>query len=96
MEGGVQLVPYIITYYFIGCFNLWGEVTLLWSLGNIPQQLQLVFLCLTVALINLIIIYYLPSPSLPSCHSMYLFFSFPSGQNITIDLDLLEIVPVIL
>jgi hypothetical protein len=35
--GWVQLVPYIITCYFIGCFNLWGKVTLLWSPGNIPQ-----------------------------------------------------------
>jgi hypothetical protein len=35
--GWVQLVPYIITYYFIGCFNLWGEVSLLWSPGDIPQ-----------------------------------------------------------
>jgi hypothetical protein len=29
--------PYMITCYFIGCFNLWGKVTLLWSPGNIPQ-----------------------------------------------------------
>jgi hypothetical protein len=28
---GVQLVPYMVTYYFIGYFNLWGKVTLLWS-----------------------------------------------------------------
>jgi hypothetical protein len=35
--GAMQLVPYIITCYFIGCFNLWGKVTLLWSLGNILQ-----------------------------------------------------------
>jgi hypothetical protein len=35
--GGGQLVPYIVTCYFIGCFNLWGEGTLLWSPGNIPQ-----------------------------------------------------------
>jgi hypothetical protein len=26
--GELQLVPYIITCYFIGCFNLWSEVTL--------------------------------------------------------------------
>jgi hypothetical protein len=37
--GRLQLVPYIIVCYFIGCFNLWGEVTLLWSPGNIPQLL---------------------------------------------------------
>jgi hypothetical protein len=43
--GGVQFVPYIITCYFIGCFNLWGEVTLLWSPGNIPQ-LQFSFVLL--------------------------------------------------
>jgi hypothetical protein len=36
-NGGVQLVPYIIKCHFIGHFNLWGEVTLLWSPGNIPQ-----------------------------------------------------------
>jgi hypothetical protein len=33
----LQLVLYIITCYFIGFFNLWGKVTLLWSPGNIPQ-----------------------------------------------------------
>jgi hypothetical protein len=28
-NGGVQFIPYIITYYFIGCFNHWDEVILL-------------------------------------------------------------------
>jgi hypothetical protein len=36
MEG-VQLVPYMVTHYLIGCFNLWDEVSLLWSPGNIPK-----------------------------------------------------------
>jgi hypothetical protein len=36
-NGEVWLIPYIITCYFIGCFNLWGEVTFLWSLGYIPH-----------------------------------------------------------
>jgi hypothetical protein len=46
--GGIKLikfVPYIITCYFIGYFNLWGLVTLLWSPGNIPQ-LQFSFVLL--------------------------------------------------
>jgi hypothetical protein len=30
-EMGIQLVPYMVTYYFIGYFNLWGEMTLLRS-----------------------------------------------------------------
>jgi hypothetical protein len=30
-EWGVQLVPYMVTYYFIDHFNLWGEETFLWS-----------------------------------------------------------------
>jgi hypothetical protein len=30
-EMGVQLVPYMVTCYFIGHLNLEGEVTLLWS-----------------------------------------------------------------
>jgi hypothetical protein len=30
-KWGVQPVPYRVTYYFIGCFILWGEVTLLLS-----------------------------------------------------------------
>jgi hypothetical protein len=43
---GVQLVPYIITCYFFSCFKLWGEVTLLWYPGNIPQfQFSFVVLC---------------------------------------------------
>jgi hypothetical protein len=50
MEG-VQLVPYIITCYFIGRFNLWGKVTLLWSPGNIPQ-LQFFFVSLWHSLIS--------------------------------------------
>jgi hypothetical protein len=33
----MQLVPYIITCHFIGHSNLWGEMTLLWSPGNILQ-----------------------------------------------------------
>jgi hypothetical protein len=37
MGGGLQLVPYLITCYFIGHVNLWSKVTLLWSPGNIPQ-----------------------------------------------------------
>jgi predicted lipoprotein with Yx(FWY)xxD motif len=36
-RNGVQLVPYIITCNFIGCFNLLGEVTRLWSPGNFPN-----------------------------------------------------------
>jgi hypothetical protein len=36
-NGGMQLVPYIITCHFIGHSNLWGEMTLLWSPGNILQ-----------------------------------------------------------
>jgi hypothetical protein len=36
-NGGIQFVPYTITCYFICCFNLWGEVTLLRSPGNILQ-----------------------------------------------------------
>jgi hypothetical protein len=51
MGWGVQLVPCIVTCYFIGCSNRWVEATLLWSPGNTPQ-LQF-FLCFTVALINL-------------------------------------------
>jgi hypothetical protein len=47
---------------FIGHSNLWGEVTLFWSHPR-SHSTDLVFLCFTVALINL------SSPSLPSCHT---------------------------
>jgi hypothetical protein len=30
-NGGLHLVPYMVTCYFIGHFNLWGKVTLPWS-----------------------------------------------------------------
>jgi hypothetical protein len=36
-DRGCIFVPFIITYYFIGCFNLWGKVPLLWSPCNILQ-----------------------------------------------------------
>jgi hypothetical protein len=48
--------------YFIGRFNLWDEVTLLWSPGKI---LQVWFLCFTIALINS-----LPPPHLPATASV--------------------------
>jgi hypothetical protein len=44
-EMGVQCVPYIVTCHCIGSCNLWGEVTLHWSAGNIPK-LQFVFVSL--------------------------------------------------
>jgi hypothetical protein len=65
-KWGIHLLPYIITCYFIGCFNLWGKMTLLWSPDNIPQ-LWFFFVSLYHSL-TLIIIYYLPSPSLSFCH----------------------------
>jgi hypothetical protein len=37
--------PIYNTCYFIGSFNLWDKVTLLWSPGNIPQ-LQFFFVSL--------------------------------------------------
>jgi hypothetical protein len=52
-KWGVQLVPYIVTCYFIGRSNLWVKMTVLWSPGNIPQ-------CFAVALIIS-----LPTPCLP-------------------------------
>jgi hypothetical protein len=69
IEMGVQLVPYMVTYYFIGHINLWGEVTLLWSHPRCYMTFLKSFcFCFTVALVSLIISHYLPSPCLPFCH----------------------------
>jgi hypothetical protein len=65
----VHFVLFIIICHFIGHSNLCGEVTLLWSQGKIPQ-LWFFFILLYHAL-TLIIIYFLPSTSLPSCSNIY-------------------------
>jgi hypothetical protein len=61
--GRVQLVPYIVTCYYTGCFNLWGEATLLWSCTRYHSP-TLFFLCFSVALIIS-----LPPPCLPNTSS---------------------------
>jgi hypothetical protein len=66
-EMGVRLVPYMVTYYFIGYFNPGRggpSLVLLQVLLGLPQ-IHFLFARFTVALI---ISHYLPSPSLPFCH----------------------------
>jgi hypothetical protein len=67
--GWVQLVPYIIMCHCIGCSNLWGEVTLLCSLGNL-LQLWLVF-CFSVAFINSLPPPYLPATIVQNLQKIY-------------------------
>jgi hypothetical protein len=45
-KWGVQLVPYMVTYYFIGYFNLWGKVTSLVSPTGYLTVFKYVFLLL--------------------------------------------------
>jgi hypothetical protein len=73
--GEVQLIQFMVTYYFIGHFNLWGEVTLLWSHPRCYVTfLKSVFACLFVSLLHslsliisfIVFIKSLHSPCLPA------------------------------
>jgi hypothetical protein len=64
----------MVTYYFIGYFNFWDSVTLLWSHPRCYLTfLKSIFFFLhsLSVIISLTVSQYLPSPSLPSCHSSW-------------------------
>jgi hypothetical protein len=71
---GVQLVPYMVTY-FTGNFNLWGEVTLLWSCPRCYLTFLKSGFCCCCFTVSLIISHYLPH-----CLSLSPFLSLPSWQ----------------